>query len=76
MLLLVLCRAGPGSKTCLQLLTGCVWRSLTCSIAVPLDPAKSHIFDVADADESLRPIGKARGVVWGREELPGKAQRR
>lgn len=32
----------------------------TATRAVSLDAARSHIFDVADADGSLRPIGKVR----------------
>ncbi|KAL4434123.1 hypothetical protein ABPG75_000564 [Micractinium tetrahymenae] len=40
-------------------------RGAGCLAAVPLDPRSSHVFDVFDADESLRPIGRVRAVQGG-----------
>ncbi|KAL4430191.1 hypothetical protein ABPG77_004973 [Micractinium sp. CCAP 211/92] len=40
-------------------------RGSGCLAAVPLDPRSSHVFDVFDADESLRPIGRVRAMQGG-----------
>lgn len=40
-------------------------RGAGCLAAVPLDPRSSHVFDVFDADESLRPIGRVRALQGG-----------
>lgn len=37
-------------------------RGAGCLSSVPLDPRSSHVFDVFDADESLRPIGRVHAV--------------